>query len=178
MIKSTLSDTEIMEGTVQSSSDDKGRVQLSYTLPSGRKVTSIPTVKEAIKGGVLIGWCNTVRSEDEEDQRERLQNEEATAARKALGIPSSAPSATGADAKKGQTERGSISSVVEPEDLAKEQLVSLSLAVKSLEDSIAEKELELSRARKALEGWEIIAKELGVEVADDVPDMEDLDPDT
>lgn len=159
MIKSTLSDTTIMEETIKGPPDSKGRVQLQYTLPSGREVVSVPTVEEEIKGSVLIGWCNTVRAEDEYDERLK---QEAAVAKETLNNSSGAPSRTGADAKREDKQPGSTPSGVGPEDLALNTYNSFLVEVdrildeqKGLEERLKVAQKELSKWKKVLEGLEI-----------------------
>ena len=75
MNESSLSDSVVLQRTIQSKPDQKGRVQLRFTLPSERIITSDWIVPSEIKGKVLIAWANAIRAEDAYDIQQRQERE-------------------------------------------------------------------------------------------------------
>lgn len=102
MNTSSLSDSVVLRETKFSPPDAKGRVQLSFVLPSGRKVTSTDwLVPGEIKGKVLIAWANAIRAEDAFDIQQREEQEKlARAEKRARQLTSDVLSETGAPAQK------------------------------------------------------------------------------
>jgi len=172
MIRSTLTDTDILHRTEQFDQDEKGRVRLRFTLPSGRTVTSHDRlVPSEIKGKVLIAWADAMRREDEADQMEvERQEQEAIAAKEARGKSSDAPSETGAPAKSDASELGNMLSSEEPEKLVLSRIRNLREYLLSLEDSLHDTEQKISTTNKTLKQWEAIAVGLGIEEDEGLPD--------
>jgi hypothetical protein len=93
-----------MRETTHAHVDGKGRVQLAFTLPSGRRVTSTDwLVPGEIKGKVLIAWADAIRAEDSFDIQQREEREKvARVEQRARELSSSALQDSAANVQRSQ----------------------------------------------------------------------------
>lgn len=196
---SNLSDSVVLRETKFSKPDDKGRVQLQFTLPSGRLVTSTDwLVPGEIKGRVLIAWANAIRAEDSADINEREERaalghvaqkarELLSAAPGASGVsapkPSSATPSTGSAGTSAETSRDSFAKSSElpddPGEIIASKIRALLTAQSEAEGQLSAAQTRLDSVRASIARWATVAASLGLDLksletpqesANEVPD--------
>ena len=179
--RSSISDSLVMRETKLSDPDDKGRVSLKYTLPSGRVIVSTDRlVPGEIKGKVLIAWANAIRDQDaydiqERDEREQLARVEKRAQEDSLrarassgapvgtGVKSSGPS--GSAVPSAGTSKGSSSQLPDdPRELIIEKLRTLTDTHDALVIQRDECEAQLIKVRASISGWLKVGEGLGIDL--------------
>jgi hypothetical protein len=183
--KSNLGDTPILNNTLKST-NDKGYQQLSFVLPSGRKVVSEWIDPNQLKGQVFIQWCNVVRDQDEADIAEREAAEEiAIANKRTRALTSPAPSTEHVPVRSNvpvKYETGSVVQSVEtsqdlstkssaantlrqlgtsalpddPTDLVGSKLRALRIQLAEVQDQLSELSLEEQNLQRSIVRWEAV----------------------
>lgn len=179
MSNSDLNDSDILKGTTFGPRDDKGRAQLIFVLPSGRKVTSTDwLVPEEVKGKVLIAWANAIRAEDALDKQEveerqalaraeRLTRESLSAA--PPNDPAPAPSlpspgqSSGLGVPSAGTSKASSSTLLpdDPRDLIESKLRALRIEAAQVADQLDALKSRAMAIHASISRWESVAASLG-----------------
>lgn len=161
-MNSALSDTDIMQHTILLDPDDKGRVDMQYTLPSGRVLQyGVPHVPNSLKAKEIIAWCNGVRAEDAADR----QAEEDRVNRLIAESSSDVPTGQRAPAESSTKESSTTLELdgTDPVQLTYNQIERLEAELGAM---IADREdltQAIQKAEEDLLKWGTIAKGLGIE---------------
>ncbi len=140
-----LNDSAILGNTVLVA-DGKGNSQLKIALPDGKDLTSEFVPEDRLKGQVLIGWCETVRSE--------VANAAARAKRGAISVEPAAPGP--AEPRKGATAPSALGYA--------QKMLQEAVARVELADSEAERwQREQAEARVERQNWKIIVETMSKE---------------
>jgi len=180
-----VNDSEILKDTVFSPPDEKGRVQLRYTTPSGRLIESTDwLVPEEIKGKVLIAWAQAIRDSVEQELAQVNAEAEARvkAAQQAQKSPSpahwgeSAPAANAtlqsssnapsngfpapAGTYRDSSTRSSDTLPDDPRSLVDSKIATLTLTRATLEDQLVAITKALSETQDNIERWTSVRDKL------------------
>lgn len=180
MSDSSLNDSTVLRGTKFSPPDTKGRVQLSFELPSGRKITSTDwLVPGEIKGRVLIAWADAIRAEDAYDIQERAERQTlARAERRAqeLGtgapvdsgvsaVPNSSPGSPASATSSAEASKASSTTSALPDDPAEmiyAKLESLRIERAKVADQLLQSQTRLDNIQRSISRWEAVGSGLGL----------------